>query len=230
MQARFIEETGTLAFLRVYWDEYKPGIPPGSLPTKACPRSFGSDYPGSHGVMVLLAQTDKREDWDLGGKVEDHADPAWPPACSSCGAPVPPAPAWGYARTPPESGGLFINRQVFHKIRFNTPSLQPEPGDMFWQDDHSFKRSGGEHCLYGWSNCDGRHLVALVPTGEEWHVDSRASNCDKPDEKTHRCWVRHGEPPMVTAGKQGNTCGAGAGSIQTRKWHGYLQDGVWAVC
>ncbi len=94
------------------------------------------------------------------------------------------------------------------------------PGAM-WIETHEPGR-----CYARWSNCDGRHLVCILPDGSFWDVDSRASNCASPQETTHRCWVRRGIPPRVTAGKDGPTCAAGAGSIQGHHgWHGFLDDG-----
>lgn len=75
---------------------------------------------------------------------------------------------------------------------------------------------------------DGRHLVCKVPDahgGHVWHMDGRAGNCGRPDDDVHRCWVRHGVPPNLTVDKDGDTCVAGAGSIQTGGWHGFLRDG-----
>jgi hypothetical protein len=78
---------------------------------------------------------------------------------------------------------------------------------------------------------DGRTLVVkLPPDGHQWIVDSRASNCTMPDDKTHKCWVRHGEPPLVTVDKNGPTCNAGAGSILTPHWHGFLRNGQLEGC
>lgn len=53
----------------------------------------------------------------------------------------------------------------------------------------------------------------------------RASNCDMKTEHTHRCWVRQGKPPTVAVGKGGHTCGAGAGSILSGNYHGFLRNG-----
>lgn len=98
---------------------------------------------------------------------------------------------------------------------------------------------------------DGRSLVVICPDGHEWTIDGRASNCTEPcsrcgqtyaihykarggqacagyrarDGGAHRCWVRHGTPPDVTVDKNGLTCQAGAGSIQTPGWHGFLRNG-----
>lgn len=78
---------------------------------------------------------------------------------------------------------------------------------------------------------DGVSLHVIVPddpatgTKHPWCVDGRASNCDMKSDFVHKCWVRHGVPPDVTVDKCGVTCGAGAGSIQTSGWHGFLVGG-----
>lgn len=72
---------------------------------------------------------------------------------------------------------------------------------------------------------DGRTLWVKLPNGDMWCVDSRASNCTKPEDTEHRCWVRHGEAPNITVDKVGNTCSAGAGSIQSGSYHGFLRNG-----
>lgn len=84
---------------------------------------------------------------------------------------------------------------------------------------------------------DGRCLVVRTPGGE-WIVDSEASNCTRKGDKTHRCWLRHGEAPDVTVDKDGpNTCAAGAGSILMTKaggcqadYHGFLRGGYLESC
>ena len=73
---------------------------------------------------------------------------------------------------------------------------------------------------------DGPQLVVILPNRQPWNIDSRASNCTMPYDYEHRCWVRHGEPPNVTVDKNGLTCAAGAGSIQSGDYHGFLQNGV----
>jgi len=74
---------------------------------------------------------------------------------------------------------------------------------------------------------DGRTLIVRCPDGHDWIIDSRASNCTKKDDNAHWCWVRHGKPEDGTlhVDKNGNTCAAGAGSIDTGKWHGFLHNG-----
>ena len=78
-----------------------------------------------------------------------------------------------------------------------------------------------------WNDCtDERgHLLVVCPSGQSWDIDSRASNCTMPDDRTHRCWVRHGEPPNLTVDKAGKTCAAGAGSIIAGSYHGFLRNG-----
>ncbi len=74
---------------------------------------------------------------------------------------------------------------------------------------------------------DGIALMVRCPNGRDWHVDGEASNCTRPGE-AHACWVRHGDPREcnLTVGKDGDTCAAGAGSIQAGDYHGFLQAGI----
>lgn len=80
---------------------------------------------------------------------------------------------------------------------------------------------------------DGKTLFVMCPNDNqggatskrEWMVDGRASNCTMPNDNTHRCWVRHGDAPVITVDKNGNTCQAGAGSIAMPGWHGFLVKG-----
>lgn len=75
-----------------------------------------------------------------------------------------------------------------------------------------------------WQGPDGKSLIVITPGGA-WMIDSRASNCTRPEDTEHKCWVRHGIPPNITVDKNGNTCNAGAGSIQMGSYHGYLRNG-----
>jgi hypothetical protein len=95
-------------------------------------------------------------------------------------------------------------------------------GAMYW----SWWRHQNGGC-FAWDNCaDPRgHLNVVCPGGSQWDIDSRASNCTMPDDRSHRCWVRHGEAPIVTVDKSGKTCAAGAGSIAAGTYHGFLQNG-----
>jgi hypothetical protein len=95
---------------------------------------------------------------------------------------------------------------------------------------------------------DRRGLICVCPDGHHWFIDGRASNCGSPCKKcgvkyrdhketacgyedsipAHRCWVRSGRPEDGTlhVDKNGLTCDAGAGSIQTGQWHGFLHHGL----
>jgi hypothetical protein len=96
---------------------------------------------------------------------------------------------------------------------------RPVPGAMFW-----IKFSGGG-CSDHEPPCT-QHLMVVTPDRHWWDIDGRANNCTMKTDKRHRCWVRHGVPPDLTVDKAGLTCAAGAGSIQTPDWHGYLHNGV----
>lgn len=85
---------------------------------------------------------------------------------------------------------------------------------------------------WDWDNETEPHILVRCPNSDDglecrdWDIDSRASNCGSPKDKSHRCWVRHGEAPILTVDKAGRTCTAGAGSIQLPKWHGFLKNGI----
>jgi len=96
---------------------------------------------------------------------------------------------------------------------------RPQPGDMFW-----VTFAGDGKCSTHEPPCE-RHLHVVLPNDHWWDIDGRASNCTLKDDKAHRCWVRHGEPPTITVDKNGLTCSAGAGSIQADDYHGFLQNG-----
>lgn len=80
---------------------------------------------------------------------------------------------------------------------------------------------------------DGQSLIVKLPNGSLWMIDSRANNCTRTndDQNLHRCWIRHGEAPLITVDKDTRggtfeTCAAGAGSIAAGGWHGFLTNGV----
>jgi hypothetical protein len=104
-----------------------------------------------------------------------------------------------------------------------SPKTRLRPGAM------RFGKHDKGDCPMGWTNCDGNHLLVTLPDRSIWDVDSRANNCSRPNDTEHRCWVRDGKIPKITAGKDGNTCSAGAGSIQSGSWHGFLRNGYLVV-
>ena len=132
----------------------------------------------------------------------------WPTVCDKCGI---------------DAGREGLRRSLSTRDVYDKESGKPEPGDLFYRDMTAGK---GKGCLYHVSGCDGMHLYAVLPNGRHWDIDGRATNCTRPDDDVHRCWVRQGEPPNVTAGKDGgDTCSAGAGSIASGDYHGFLRNG-----
>ncbi|MGV7119562.1 hypothetical protein [Sphingopyxis sp. 550A] len=107
------------------------------------------------------------------------------------------------------------------------PYYDGEPNN--WRQS---KRSGGREYFINRPGVDGRILVCVCPDGHAWTIDARASNCTMKDDDEHWCWCRHGKPEDGTlhVDKNGLTCKAGAGSIDTGKWHGFLHNGELKQC
>ncbi len=222
IQTRFLKQIGTRAFLRVYWGD-------------DCPNCFGSETRGCHDAQVFLAES-LTDDDNLGGIADDYPDDRWPTFCNHCGVAVPPMPAkilcdcgCGELRYPKEAPQRQVNRRVLYEAQDGSRAVRTElqPGDMYWATWFNCKESG--HCIHGWTNCDGKHLIVIVPRNHPWDTNGRASNCGSPDDTLHRCWVVHGNPELgepVTVDKSGLTCGAGGGSILAGSYHGVLSGGV----
>jgi len=146
----------------------------------------------------------------------------WGGACERCGEVIP----WNVG-VPCDCEDEWCTEKSTWRVSsglttiWDTPSGALEPGCLYFEQPSDY-----EHwCPGKWSNCDQRHLHAVLPNGHYWDIDSRASNCGSPQDFTHRCWVRHGEPPMVHVDKNGQTCTAGAGSIAAGDYHGFLHNG-----
>lgn len=122
-----------------------------------------------------------------------------------------------YTAPCPACGGTIEAGARMRATVWDTPDgTNQHPGDMFWLP-----------CLTcPWDNCPGEHLHVILPNRRSWDIDGRASNCTMRDERTHRCWIRHGTPPHVTVDKAGFTCQAGAGSILLGDYHGFLREGA----
>jgi hypothetical protein len=161
---------------------------------------------GCHDAMLHLFDIPDKINYNHhGGNPEDYPAELWPTKCIRCGAIAP----------------KDANRQVFNKRFYDTPSGNLEPGCIYWIDWYPEK-------MY-WDNHKGPCLCAVLPNGWEWNIDSRASNCTMLEDRLHRCWCRHGEPPDITVDKNGLTCQAGAGSIQGGDWHGFLKNGEFVL-
>lgn len=149
-----------------------------------------------------------------------HDDPQWPTHCAHCDYVFTDDDQWQdfqdqiYATPDGRTYRLPGRRKSL--LNFS-PITDAPPGamwDAWWMGE--------------WARgADGICLCVCLPNGRTWMVDSVASNCTKPDDRDHRCWIRHGDPKTgnVTVDKNGNTCAAGAGSIQADDYHGFLQNG-----
>jgi len=217
---RFLTEVGTRTFLRIYWGD--------------CCGSSGRGY---HNAEMHLGDSDKLGDWEMGGKPSDYANDRWPTTCGACGAGVPPTPdpvpcdcgVPGCTKLPDDAP----RRSIHHRRMYRAPAGEvidrPVPGDVYIGTGYHYDLP---QCPT-WDNCDGRHIVVVTPDGHDWDTSGRARNCGLPDDRTHRCWVLHGtaeQPNTLHVDKAGHTCNAGAGSIDTGKWHGFLHGGKLTPC
>lgn len=163
------------------------------------------------------------------------ADPRWPDRC-----------ACGYAFAPIDELQVFTE-QIYRRTDTGEETTLRDAGpgamwDAWWLSDWEHYRGP-----------DGRALVVVLPNGHHWQIDGVASNCDAPcqdcgaplsahlatpatvpcrklNPRPHKCWVRHGEPPNLTVDKNGVTCNAGAGSILSGNYHGFLRGGKLVTC
>lgn len=175
---------------------------------KAC-RANTCGHDASH-VIYADAPADAWEvespydGWAGDGGVVSHDDPRWPTECAACGEPFQTDDEWQInvlrllAGAP--DGLLYTRRDAPAGAMW----------DMTWL-----------HGMPTYVGPDGVALAVKTPGGD-WYVDSEASNCTRPGDLTHKCWVRHGDPrdpqglktgQPLHVDKNGDTCAAGAGSI-----------------
>lgn len=162
-----------------------------------------------HDAMNLAFEvpitTDKDGYWShLQDYKISHEDPRWPQSCT-CGYVFKETDTWQYFHDRIETDGIT-----------RWPHRQLPVGAMWWA-------SWMPKNMY-WDNKEDDNLMVITPGGE-WCIDSRASNCTMKEDRLHRCWVRHGTPPDIHVDKGGQTCAAGAGSIQCGDYHGFLHHG-----
>lgn len=170
---------------------------------------------------ALYVERDGRRSLDVRpATVRD--DPAWPRSCR-CGyvfAEDDPWQDWQeliYRRTDTGEHVTLRDRQP-SDVGGPAPAPPGATWDAWWMPD-------------AWRGPDGIALMARCPNGHHWTVDGRASNCTLPDDRVHKCWVRHGDPRdcRVSVDKNGVTCAAGGGSIQAGDYHGFLTNGVFTA-
>jgi len=139
----------------------------------------------------------------------DKEDIRWPKQCSC-----------GYFFKEDDEWQLFIDPEYAKSDAENIfYTLENAPAGAMWNADWLLQEGSNKN-----RGPDGHCLVVRTPGGD-WVIDGKASNCDRPDDDSHKCWVRHGIPPLITVDKNGATCGAGAGSIAIGKYHGHLVNG-----
>jgi len=238
---RFMIEVGTRAELRIYWGATQKI---GTTYWGPCPNTYGLGSPGIHNATRFLG--DKIAggyDDSYGGDLSDYDDDMWPTACDHCDAVVPERELepcnCGTPNCMKEKEGSphrMLSKRILYQDAAGALAVRGEleAGDMYWATWYDCATKG--HCIHGWTNCDGKHLIICCPNSNgsthPWDVMSRASNCSLPADTTHRCWCLVGDPESgkISVGKTGRTCGAGGGSIQTGDYHGVVSDGVLRTC
>ncbi len=191
-----------------------------------------------HRACILIEEKDKLNEEGNVSLLSDELKKLieekykWPSACSC-----------GYEFTEQDLTKKSIQRDAEYSDEAgNKMTRRNAPIGAIWNAD--WMASDPEDC-----GPDGLCLIVRLPNGNDWTIDSRASNCDSPcvtcgipykdhekygecghryeDAKPHKCWVRHGDPKAGTlhVDKNGVTCGAGAGSIQSGDYHGFLHNG-----
>ena len=187
--------------------------------------SEGWDCAGGYHTALVFTGEDPARYVDRDGRraldtlpATPHEDPRWPTNCG-CGYTFTSDDHWQdwqeliYRRT--DTGERVTLRDRHASDVGGPPSAPPGASwDAWWMPE-------------SWRGPDGIALMVRCPNGRDWHVDGEASNCTRKREP-HQCWVRHGDPRecRVTVDKSGDTCAAGAGSIQAGDYHGFLQAGV----
>ncbi|RWO39487.1 MAG: hypothetical protein EOS11_22095 [Mesorhizobium sp.] len=160
---------------------------------------------------------------DRDNRKPPESDARWPKLCDACGRPF-----------GAEDPYQLFGKQIYVCGATGTRStLDKVPvgacWDAWWISER--RKDGPTGCGHS-VGPDHRSLVVKLPGNHDWHIDSRCSNCTKPDDSDHFCWVRTGRPEDGTlhVGKDGNTCSAGAGSIAVPGFHGFLHHGILRDC
>jgi hypothetical protein len=203
---------------------------------KKCPGSYG--YHNARQAVGEAAQKLTAEGHIAEILPEVYADdPRWPVKCAACD--------YEFSVTDDDDHWQVFQDQVYRRTDTGAEGA--------FQDD--WQKTPGAMWNAGWMHHkhpeDGKYLIVVLPDLHQWAMDGRCSNCDSPcvrcgqpyhahgaksacrqysDARPHQCWIRHGVPPQLTVGKDGPTCSAGAGSIMTPNWHGFLRNGILEQC
>lgn len=166
-----------------------------------------------HSALVLTGEAPARLDergWVESPNDVDHADPHWPTHCDK---------GCGYAFTDDDAWQPWVDRLYTRSDTGEKTTLRDAPPGSTWD----------AHWLGGmYASPDDIVLMVRCPNGHDWCVDSQSSNCTRKGDRSHHCWVRHGDPRecRITVDKNGDTCAAGAGSILAGDYHGFLHNGT----
>lgn len=197
------------------------------------------DHPASFAPQLHEGQP-------ISGDIWSHNDSRWPTTCSKCTYAFRPEDNWQFFVD--SLYERFDTKEVI--VLQDAPT-----GAMWfadWMKCLNDKQSVDGHVLsvrlpgnHDWiveqraSNCDSPCALCAKPYHQHRNGKGELTGyCDSDgsygkgspsykDAKPHFCWVRHGTPPheKVHVDKSGVTCGAGAGSIATGSWHGFLHNG-----
>jgi len=175
-----------------------------------CPGPFS--YHTAESAVIDDVERDAHDDGEFLAEY-DCGNPLWPRTCSC-----------GYVFKPSDQWQCFIETLMRREDNGEIVSLHHPPVGAMWFCTW-LKREDGRP----WFNPQlGAFPLCVETPGGQWIIDQRASNCTLPDDfnqDRHHCWIAHGVPPNVTVDKNGQTCAAGAGSIQCDSYHGFLRDG-----
>jgi hypothetical protein len=197
----FIEPTEAHArFLRRYSHRYEPAT---------CPVH-------NHYHQASFRIEDGEGDGKKGVKVWPPDDPRWPTKCEC-----------GYEFVEEDARQLFTDTIYVRPDTGEKMAWRDAPEGAMWYADWMIEGMNREDGNNMWRGPDGHCLIVRVPRKHDWMVDGIANNCTRKEDKIHKCWVRHGDVRSgnVHVDKNGDTCAAGAGSILTGDWHGFLHNG-----
>jgi hypothetical protein len=173
---------------------------------------------GYHDAMVFLDESREVMSADGTHWVDSRAtaedfkgNPLWPARCSC-----------GYEFAASDEWQLFSSHIYCRVDTGEEMTLREAPDGAMWD-------AAWFHDCPSWCGPDGKAIVCRVPNSHDWLIDGPCNNCTRPNEP-HKCWVRHGVPPNLTVDKAGDTCAAGAGSVLTSSWHGFLRNGELISC
>lgn len=171
-----------------------------------CPGS--EEYHRAEATVAMLSASERAEREKYWA---DNQHPEWPTHCDTCRTLIEPED-----RIHSIAECLLFERMdtgEFKRLHeFGAGTIFPTPSEWL--------NLGLE-----WDNLPNRPAYGIKTPGGIWYPDKRAKNCTLPDDREHRCWVIHGEPPNLTINKLGHTCEAGNGSVLLGSWHGSVSDG-----